>query len=187
VIAALLFGGDVDDQQRQGPEHFAPLLYDELRRLAAQLIAQEKPGHTLQPTALVHEAYVRLASGPGTPWQSRGHFFAAAAEAMRRILVESARRKKRLKHGGGWQKADLDDALLAVEAPSDDILAIDEALEQLERKDEQAARLVKLIYFAGLTTEEAAEVLGISVRTAYRDWEYARAWLYRRLEGDQPP
>jgi RNA polymerase sigma factor (TIGR02999 family) len=172
-------GGAVDDQER-----FVPLLYDELRRLAAHLLAQEKPGHTLQPTALVHEAYLRLASGPDQPWQSRGHFFAAAAEAMRRILVESARRKKRLKHGGGRERADLDDALLAVEAPSEDVLAVDEALEQLSKQDEQAARLVKLIFFAGLTTEQAADVLGISVRTAYRDWAYARSWLYRRLGGD---
>jgi RNA polymerase sigma factor (TIGR02999 family) len=165
-----------------------PLVYEELRALAAQKLAQEKPGQTLQPTALVHEAYLRLAgAGRDQRWAGRGHFFAAAAEAMRRILVENARRKKRLKHGGGLQRAELDDAMLAVEAPGDDVLAVDEALEQLAAQDSQTAELVKLIYFAGLTTEQAAEVLNISVRTAYRNWAYARAWLYRRLEGEGPP
>ncbi len=179
-------GVDGGRQPSQGQE-LAQALYDELRRLAAQLLAREKPGHTLQPTALVHEAYLRLAAGREQRWDSRGHFFAAAAEAMRRILVESARRKKRLRHGGGRERDRLDDALLAVQPPSDDVLALDEALEQLAREDAQAAGLVKLISFAGLTTEEAAEALGISVRTAYRDWAYARAWLYRRLTAGSAP
>jgi RNA polymerase sigma factor (TIGR02999 family) len=164
------------------PAQLLPLVYDELRRLATQKLAQEKPGQTLQPTALVHEAYLRLLGGqPG--WDSRGHFFAAAAEAMRRILIENARRKQRIKHGGGLEQTDLDDALLAVESPVEDVLAVDEALEQLAAEDAPTAELVKLIYFAGLTTEQAAEVLGISARTAYRNWAYARAWLYRRLSG----
>jgi RNA polymerase sigma factor (TIGR02999 family) len=181
---------DLLNARARGDAHAASrlltLVYEELRRLAAQKLAQEKPGQTLQATALVHEAYLRLfESGGKQSWEGRGHFFAACAEAMRRILVESARHKKRLKHGGGRQRAELDDALLAVEAPNnDDVIAVDEALQQLAVEDGQTAELVKLIYFAGLTTEQAAELLGISVRTAYRDWAYARAWLYKRLHGD---
>jgi RNA polymerase sigma factor (TIGR02999 family) len=137
----------------QAAAQLLPLVYDELRRLAAQMLAREKPGHTLEATALVHEAYLRLVGdGNGRNWDGRGHFFAAAAEAMRRILVENARRKRRVKHGGQLQRAELDDALLAVQGPPDDVLALDEALEQLAGQDPQTAELVKLIYFAGLTT-----------------------------------
>jgi RNA polymerase sigma factor (TIGR02999 family) len=169
-----------------------PLVYDELRRLAAQKLAHEKPGQTLQATALVHEAYLRLvASGEASApherhWDSRGHFFAAAAEAMRRILVENARRKRRLKHGGGLQRVELDDELLAVAEPADDVLAVQEALDELAERDPQTAELVKLHFFAGLTMEQAAELLQISPRTAYRNWAYARAWLYRRLHRAEP-
>ena len=161
-----------------------PLVYDELRKLAAQKLAREKPGQTLQPTALVHEAYVRLVGPDGDRrWDSRGHFFAAAAEAMRRILVENARRKGRLKRGGGQKRIELDDPRLEYNEPVDELLAIDEALEQLAGEDPQAAQLVKLRYFGGLSIEDAAEIVGISRSTAYEHWAYARAWLHRRLRG----
>jgi RNA polymerase sigma factor (TIGR02999 family) len=169
-----------------------PLVYDELRKLAAQKLAHETPGQTLQPTALVHEAYLRLvASPPGErqeepPWDSRGHFFAAAAEAMRRILVESARRKKRLKHGGDRQRVDLDDQDVPVRPPPDEILALDEALTRLAADDPEAARVVQLHFFAGLSIEQAAEALGVSRATAYRQWSYARAWLRCAIGGDAP-
>jgi RNA polymerase sigma factor (TIGR02999 family) len=169
-------------------EQLLPLVYDELRKLATAKLAHERPGQTLQATALVHDAYIRLVDVEQVQhWDSRQHFFAAAAEAMRRILVETARRKKRIKHGGDLERVELDGEELAVELPVDDLLAINEALEQLEASDEQSARLVKLRYFAGLTVEDAAELLGISPRTAYRDWCYARAWMYRRLDGDGTP
>jgi RNA polymerase sigma factor (TIGR02999 family) len=174
----------------QGDPHAAaqllPLVYDELRRLAARRLAREKPGQTLQATALVHEAYQRLV-GPqkGQHWDGRGHFFAAAAEAMRRILVEKARRKRRLKHGGGRQRVDLDDDVLAVGQSGEDVLEVDEALQELAQHDAPTAELVKLHYFAGLTLEQAAEMLRVSPRTAYRMWAYARAWLYRRLTEGQ--
>ncbi len=162
-----------------------PLVYDELRRLAAQKLAHERPGQTLQTTALVHEAYLRLVDkGEEQSWNSRGHFFAAAAEAMRRILVENARRKKRLRHGGHRQRVSLDDVELAAEAPAEDLEALDEALEQLAADDQMAAAVVKLRYFAGLTIQETASALDLSVRTANRHWAYARAWLYRRLHSD---
>jgi RNA polymerase sigma factor (TIGR02999 family) len=163
-------------------EQLLPLVYDELRRLAADRMLQERPGHTLQATALVHEAYVRLvAKAPSQPWDSRGHFFAAAAEAMRRILVENARRKGRLRHGGGLERVDIDGLPLAVQAPNDDILAVHEALDDLVRTDAEAAKVVKLHYFLGQSFEETAQLLGISERSAYRTWSYARAWLYARL------
>jgi RNA polymerase sigma factor (TIGR02999 family) len=159
-----------------------PLVYDELRRLAAARMAEEKPGQTLQPTALVHEAYVRLVGGdePRT-WAGRGHFLAAAAEAMRRILVEVARRKGAIKRGGGMPRAELRDADVAAEEAPDEVLVIDEALAGLAAADAQAAELVKLRYFAGLSLPEAAESLGISTRTAERLWAYARAWLRRAI------
>jgi RNA polymerase sigma factor (TIGR02999 family) len=164
--------------------HLLPLVYDELRKLAAQKLAQERSGQTLQATALVHEAYLRLVGAGRTPsWQGRGHFFAAAAEAMRRILVDSARRKQRFKHGGVFKRVDLGDEVASPESPDTDILAIHEALEKLTQHDPQTAELVKLHFFAGLSLEEAAELLGISARTAYRNWSYARAWLFRSLEG----
>jgi RNA polymerase sigma factor (TIGR02999 family) len=161
-----------------------PLVYEELRRLAARKLAAESPGQTLQPTALVHEAYLRLVDvDRAQHWNSRGHFFAAAAEAMRRILVENSRRKASLKRGGLLVRQDLTDAEPAAPAISEDLLALDEALTQLAQTDAVAAKLVELRYFAGLTSEQAAEVLGVSPRTADRTWAYARAWLLKKLQG----
>ncbi len=159
-----------------------PLVYQELRRLATQKLAREKPGQTLQPTALVHEAYLRLVQGQSTlHWKSRGHFFAAAAEAMRRILIANWRRKVSLKRGGGRHRLDLDQVDLAAESESDDLLALDEALTHLSQTDSQAADLVKLRYFAGLSLPQAADALGISARSADRTWAYARAWLLKKI------
>ena len=158
-----------------------PLVYEELRVLAAQKMAQEKPGHTLQATALVHEAYIRLAGSEAQNWNSRTHFFGAAAEAMRRILIENARRKKRLRHGGDKQRVEMQDADLTIDAPCDDLIALDEALTKLGEEDPAKADLVKLRYFAGLTLEQAAEILGISRATADRYWSYARAWLFDQI------
>jgi RNA polymerase sigma factor (TIGR02999 family) len=173
----------------QGDPHAAeqllPLVYDELRRLAAQRLANEKPGQSLEATALVHEAYLRLTNGEQEEnWNSRGHFFAAAAEAMRRILVEHARKKARIKRGGDRQRLDLDSLQLAVPELGDELLALDEALTELARKHPDKAALVQLRYFAGLTVEEAARSLGISSSTADRHWTFARAWLFRRIVGD---
>jgi RNA polymerase sigma factor (TIGR02999 family) len=165
-------------------EQLLPLVYAELRRLAQQRLAQERPGQTLQATALVHEAYLRLAGGPADQeWEGRGHFFAAAAEAMRRILVENARRKGRIKHGGGRlrEAADLD-ALDASAAP-DDLMDLHEALERFAVEQPRKAKLVELRFFGGLTLEQAAEVLGISLSTADRSWRYARAWLHEAMSG----
>jgi RNA polymerase sigma factor (TIGR02999 family) len=166
-------------------EKLLALVYDELRRLAAQKLAHEKPGQTLDPTALVHEAYLRLFGNGAAPhWQGRGHFFGSAAEAMRRILIESARRKKRLRHGGDRQQVELPVQELALDqgAP-EDLLALDEALVKLDREDPAAAHLVKLRYFTGLSIEQAAEILGVSRATAYENWNYARAWLRCELQG----
>jgi len=170
----------------QGDPHAAeqllPVVYDALRKLAAQKLAHETPGQTLQATALVHEAYLRLVDvDKAQQWNSRGHFFAAAAEAMRRILVESARRKARVKRGGGGQRLALEHELPDPTAPVEDILAVDEALDQLAVRDANAAELVKLHYFAGFTIENAADILGVPHRTAYRKWAFARAWLFRRM------
>jgi RNA polymerase sigma factor (TIGR02999 family) len=170
----------------QGDPHAAgqllPLVYDELRRLAAQKLAQEKPGQTLEATALVHEAYLRLVgTGEGPHWDNRRHFFAAAAEAMRRILVENARRKQAHKHGGGRQRRDLDAEALVAAEPNLDLLALDAALHRLAEHDPLKARLVELRYFAGLTGDQAAAVLGLSPSSADRQWVYARAWLRREL------
>jgi RNA polymerase sigma factor (TIGR02999 family) len=176
----------------QGDPHAAsqllPLVYDELRTLAAHRLAQQTPGQTLQPTALVHEAYLHLVGDPaGHDWDSRGHFFAAAAEAMRRILVENARRKGRRKRGGGLTRLDLGAAeQLAVPEVREDLLALDEALTKLASADPQAARLVELRYFAGLPIPEAAQALGVSSRTADRLWAFARVWLLREVGGDAP-
>ena len=160
-----------------------PLVYEELRKLAAQRLAEERPGQTLQATALVHEAYLRLVGGAQPQdWSGRGHFFAAAAEAMRRILVEQARRKKADKRGGGWQRHELLDAELAVDSAGDDLFAVDEALSRLSAEHPRAARLVHLRFFLGMTLDEAAGQLGLDPRTAYRDWAYARAWLRRELD-----
>lgn len=159
-------------------EQLLPLVYNELRKLAAARLAREKPGQTLEATALVHEAYLRLVGHQeARPWDSRGHFFAAAAEAMRRILVERARSRGRQKRGGQRQRMELTDAVRSVGAPTDDVLAVDEALVKLELEDAAAAELVKLRFFAGLSIEEAAEVQRISRATAYRHWTYAKAWL----------
>ena len=169
-------------------EQLLPLVYDELRKLAAWQLAQEQPGQTLQATALVHDAYVRLVDVEKVQqWNSRGHFFAAAAEAMRRILVENVRRKSGPKRGGGRQRVDLEEAISLAEPPSDDVLAIDKALTRLEEIDVTAAKLVKLRYFAGLTMRQAAEALGVSLRDAERNWTYARTWLHRALSVDDPP
>ena len=159
-----------------------PLVYDELRKLAAARLADEKPGQTLQATALVHEAYLRLVDGDrARHWESRAHFFAAAAEAMRRLLIDQARRKRRPKHGGGRTRLSLDEALCLRETPDDDLLALDEALQRFAREEPAKAELVKLHYFAGLSLEEAGRALGISHRTAKRHWAYARAWLYAAI------
>jgi RNA polymerase sigma factor (TIGR02999 family) len=177
----------IEEGDPHAAEELLPLVYDELRKLAAQKLAHEKPGQTLQATALVHEAYVRLVDvKKAKQWNSRGHFFAAAAEAMRRILVESARRKGRLKHGGTRQRVEIDAAEVAVQIPTADLLALDEALTRLAKRDAQTAQLVKLHCFAGLSIEKAAEVIGISARTAYRDWGFAQAWLYREIRGQEP-
>ena len=166
-------------------EQLLPLVYDELRQLAAQRLAREKPGQTLEATALVHEAYLRLVdSEQAQQFNSRGHFFAAAAEAMRRILVERARRKRSHKHGGGLRRMNLDEANALAALPPDDLLTLDENLERLTSHDPKAAQLVKLHCFAGLTVEQAAEALGISRTNAYRLWTFARAWLYSQLAGD---
>jgi RNA polymerase sigma factor (TIGR02999 family) len=163
-------------------EQLLPLVYHELRKLAAQRLAQERPGQTLQATALVHEVYLRLVDvKQAEHWNSRGHFFAAAAEAMRRILVEGARRKHRLKHGGAWRRLQLADAPDL--PPADDLLALDETLRRLAAEDAQAARVVELRYFAGLGHEDVAATLGISVYLARQKWTYARAWLRHALGG----
>jgi RNA polymerase sigma factor (TIGR02999 family) len=166
-------------------EELLPLVYQELRRLAAHKMANEVPGHTLQPTALVHEAYLRLV-GTSQPqqWEGRGHFFAAAAEAMRRILVESARRKKRLKHGGPLERVDVDTLELPSPVPDDQLLALDEALDRLVTVESRAAEVVKLCFFVGLTQEQAAKELGVSLATVERLWAFARAWLFREIEKD---
>ena len=163
-------------------EQLLPLVYDELRKLAAARMAQEQPGQTLQATALVHEAYVRLVdTDRAQQWNSRGHFFAAAAEAMRRILVENARRKRAAKRGGGMARRDLHEVQVAVPELAEDLVALDEALARLAAKDPVKAKLIELRHFAGFTIEEAADVLGISVTTANRYWAYARAWLHQEI------
>jgi RNA polymerase sigma factor (TIGR02999 family) len=174
----------------QGDPHAAeqllPLVYDELRKLAAQRLAQEAPGQTLEATALVHDVYLRLVDvEKAQQWSSRGHFFAAAAEAMRRILIDNARRKQADKHGGGRQRVDLDQAAAVAAAPPEDLLVLDDALDRLTRHDPAAANLVKLRYFAGLSVEQAADALGLSRTNAYRLWTFARAWLRCRLAGDE--
>jgi len=175
----------IEKSDPHAAEQLLPLVYDELRKLAAQKLAQERPGQTLQATALVHDAYIRLVDvEKAQHWNSRGHFFAAAAEAMRRILVEQARRKCRLKHGRQHQRVDLDSGCLVSGAPSLDLLALDEALSRLAKTEAAKAELVKLRFFAGLTMPEAAAALDISLATAERYWTFAKSWLYAELADD---
>jgi RNA polymerase sigma factor (TIGR02999 family) len=177
----------IEQGDPRAAEQLLPLVYDELRRLAAQKLAREMPGQTLQATALVHEAYLRLVGGPGDAaapsWNSRGHFFAAAAEAMRRILVERARHKRAKKSGGEHRRRELAEIEPAVADPGVDILALHDAIEKLEAMDKRKAELVKLRFFVGLTIEEAAQVLGIATSTADKDWAYARCWLRLEVDG----
>jgi len=177
--------GQIEQGDPRAPEQLLPLVDNELRRLAAEKLAQEKPGQTLQATALVHEAYVRLVDvDQAQPWNSRGHFFAAAAEAMRRILVENARRKRGLKHGGACQRVNLDEVAPYAPEPADEILSLNEALDKLALEDPKKAELVKLRYFTGLSVQEAADVLGVSRATADRYWAYAKVWLYCAISGE---
>ena len=171
--------------EARAAEDLLPLVYDELRRLAASQLSHERPGQTLQATSLVHEAWLRLASAEGQKWEGQKHFFAAATQAMRRILIENARRKQREKRGGGWERVNLEEIQLAEPLPSDQLLALDEALTELAQHDPQAAEFVQLRFFAGLTQQQAADLLGISRRTADRTWAYARAWLFRQIAGDE--
>jgi RNA polymerase sigma factor (TIGR02999 family) len=177
----------VERGDARAAEELLPLVYDELRRLAAWRLANEQPGQTLQATALVHEAYLRLV-GKGDPhWHGRRHFFGAAAEAMRRILVENARRKRRLKHGGHLERVELEGLEIAAPLPDDDLLAMDEALGRLAEADPRAAELVKLCFFVGLTQEQAAKHFGVSVSTVERTWAFARAWLFREIQRSRNP
>lgn len=178
----------IESGDRSAAESLLPLVYDELRKLAKSKLSNEPSGHTLQATALVHEAYLRLVASRGEPnqWDGRGHFFAAAAEAMRRILVEGARRRHRLRHGGDMVRTDLDELNIEAPEPREDLLALDAALIKLKQIDGTASELVQLRYFAGLTLAEAAEILDISVRTADRIWAFARAWLHREVQQISP-
>jgi RNA polymerase sigma factor (TIGR02999 family) len=164
------------------PDELLPLVYEQLRHLAAQKMARETPGQTLQPTALVHEAWLRLIGNQDVQWAGRAHFFAAAAEAMRRILINNARRQHAVRHGGGQERVDLEDLDIAANARDDEMLAVDEAPEKLAARDKTKAELVKLLYFVGLTIPEAASILGLSEPTAKRYWSYARAWLFAAIE-----
>jgi RNA polymerase sigma factor (TIGR02999 family) len=178
----------VEQGEPHAAEQLLPLVYEELRKLAAQRLAQEAPGQTLQATALVHEAYLRLVDvEKAQHWNSRGHFFAAAAEAMRRILLDQARDKNRLKRGGGWKRVDLDQMAVVEDATSDDLIALNEALEQLAQESAVCAELVKLRFFAGLTLEQAGAFLGLARRTADRYWACARAFLYEALHRAEAP
>jgi RNA polymerase sigma factor (TIGR02999 family) len=175
----------IEQGDTRAADRLLPLVYEELRLLAAQKLSREPPGQTLQATALVHEAYIRLLGEEAQDWKSRGHFFKAAAEAMRRILVENARRKQRLKRGGNRERLTWDEAAIATHKQDLDLLALDEALTKLEAEDPEKANLVKLRYFAGLTTSQSAQVLKISLPTANRHWSYARSWLFREIsKGD---
>jgi RNA polymerase sigma factor (TIGR02999 family) len=176
----------IEEGDAQAAEDLLPIVYDELRSLASQRLARERPGQTLQGTALVHEAYLRLIGNEHPGWQGRAHFFAAAAEAMRRILIERARRRKRIKHGGEYKRIDLEEVDVVVGPESIDMIALDEALARLTEEDKVKADLVKLRYFAGLTAQQAADLLGVSRATADRYWAYARAWLYHEMnKGDE--
>jgi len=174
----------MESGEARAADQLLPLVYEELRKLATAKMAHESPNQTLQPTALVHEAWLRLTGDENVKWEGRGHFFGAAAEAMRRILIDNARRKQALRHGGGQQRIDIDEVEIAAFAKADELLAMNEALEKFAALDRQKAELVKLRYFVGLTIEEAAQVLGVSAPTAKRWWTYARAWLYQKIQGD---
>ncbi len=171
----------IEQGDAKAADELLPLVYEELRRLASRKMSQEQPGQTLQATALVHEAYIRLVGAEDQQWKGRTHFFAAAAESMRRILIENARRKQRQKRGGGYQRIDIEDSDVATEGPSTDVIALDEALAKLAEEDPIKADLVKLRYFAGLTIEQAAKILEISQATAERYWSYARAFLFHEI------
>lgn len=178
---------EVREGDLQAADRLLSAIYQELKRLAARKLNRERPGHTLQATALVHEAYLRLLGNERAQWENSAHFFGAAAEAMRRILVESARRKARLKHGGGLERREIDEADAIAMSDPIDMIALDEALEKLTREDKVKADLVKLRYFAGLTAEQAGRVLGISRATADRYWTFARTWLFDEMtKGDEP-
>jgi len=177
VLEAMAKGDD------RAAAELLPLVYEELRQLAAARMAQEAAGHTLQPTALVHEAWLRLAGGGRQAWQNRGHFFAAAAEAMRRILIERARRKSRLKRGSGAAMLNIADLEVAAAAPDDRVLLVDEALERFKAEDPEKARVVVLKFFGGLTDGEVAEIMGVTERTVRRQWSYAKAWLFENIDG----
>jgi RNA polymerase sigma factor (TIGR02999 family) len=170
---------------KESLDKLMPVVYDELRRQAARYLRREQAGHTLQTTALIHEAYVRLVDQRNVQWQNRAHFFGIAAQMMRRILVDHARTKKRAKRGGSDIRVSLDDATVAVKGQDLDVVAVDEALTRLEKIDEQQSRVVELRFFSGLTVEETAEVMGISPATVKREWSMARAWLHRELSGDR--
>ncbi len=177
----------IEQGDPRAAEQLLPLVYEELRRLAACKVAREAPGQTLQATALVHEAYLRLVDcDQQQSWRNRGHFFAAAAEAMRRILVERARHKHSLKAGGGWRRQEIEDVEPAIAGPDIDLLALNEALDKLQAQDRRKAELVKLRFFAGMTVEEAAQALGISTSTADDDWAYARCWLRMEMQDAEP-
>ena len=178
----------IEQGDAKAADKLLPLVYEELRRLAAQKMSHERPGHTLGATALVHEAYIRLVGAEAQNWSGRTHFFAAAAEAMRRILIENARRKQRYKHGADYNKVDMNDSEITIEGPSTDLIALDEALTKLAEEEPTVAELVKMRYFVGLNLEQAAAILGVSRRTADRYWAYARAWLYQQItEAEKPP
>ena len=178
----------IEQGDAKAADKLLPLVYDELRRLAAQKMSHEKPGHTLEATALVHEAYIRLVGAEAQNWSGRTHFFAAAAEAMRRILIENARRKQRYKHGADYNRVDLNDSEVTIEGPLTDLIALDEALTKLAEEEPALAELVKMRYFAGLNLEQSAAILGVSRRTADRYWAYARAWLYQQItKSEKPP
>lgn len=173
----------IERGEKHSSEELIPLVYEELRRLAAVRLAAEPPGQTLQPTALVHEAWVRLIGGQAQTWENRGHFFAAAAEAMRRIMIERARRKSRIRHGGGQERVNIENIDIANALPDDKILLVDEALERLKKEDSETAQIVTLKFFGGLNNEEIAKVTGRSERTIRRQWDYAKAWLFKCMQG----
>ena len=172
----------IEHGEKHSSEELIPLVYDELRRLAAVRLAAEPAGQTLQPTALVHEAWMRLIGGQAQTWENRAHFFGAAAEAMRRIMIERARRKSRIKHGGGQERVNIEKIDIADALPDEKVLLVDEALERLEKEDPETAQIVKLRFFGGLNNDEIAKITGINGRTVRRQWDYAKAWLFKRIQ-----